>query len=169
MGSRFFNKNVAIFDGFAKGGDDGSPGVFFEGDTLVSTRPLNVEGLVTATMGIVGSFTAGPTKVTQTTIGASAGNNAITAAWKTTYTWNMGAIAGVVGSTNSVIAVDVTVSGAQVGDTVIAGVIGSLDQFVQYQAGVYSAGAVNLRAWYTGSVGALTPGNVPFKVTVIKI
>lgn len=219
---RFLNRQVRQMDGFNSG--DSDAGVYFDGDTAIITRPLNVEGVVTGsgavvgsvnlsritgTMGIIGSFGAGQltatvlnlnagtvgsmtitnllaggmtgTAVTLATVGAgsanfdnlrigsSAGNNLLTAAWQTIYTWNMPALPGVVGSTNAVVSQDVAMSGAAIGDMVLVAPIGSMALDLHVQGFCYSAANVNLRAWYTGSTGAYTPGNVPFKIVALKL
>jgi hypothetical protein len=147
---------MTVQDGISQGQGDGSPAIFFEGDKLVSNRGANIEGDVTGT-----GVTANSLKIK--------GDQDITNIWRTTYTWNMGAIAGVVGSTNAVISVDAAMSGVALADTVIAHPVGSLDDNLHWASSVHSANNVHIKAWYTGSVGALTPGNVPFKITAIKL
>ncbi len=151
---RFINKQIERMDGFRSGGDDRA--MYFEGDTGIITRPLNVEGDVTGTNLLVNA------------VQIKAGSN-ITAAWKTVYTWNVPAIAAMnVGSINSIVSQDVAMSGAAVGDFVVAAPVGSVDTLVGWDAACYSANNIKLRAWYTGSI-TLTPGNVPFKILDIKL
>lgn len=156
MGGRFLNKRFTIQDGFAKGQGDDSPCAYFEGDTFTVTRPAAVEGDLTATGATLNSV-----KVK--------GGHSVTAWWSVVATWNMGAVPGSVGSTNSVISTDVGMSGAAVGDMVFAVPVGSFALDLHWDAACYSAAVVNLRARYTGSTGAYTPGNVPFKITALKL
>ena len=98
-----------------------------------------------------------------------ADGNAITAFFRTTYTWNIPAIAAInLGSINSIVTQDVAMSGASVGDFVVAAPVASINSLVGYDAACYSASNIKLRAWYTGSI-TLTPGNVPFKIVCIKL
>jgi len=155
MSSRFANKFMLPATGF-RPSPDSDAGVYFDGDVLKVTRPANIEGDLTATAAVLNSVKL-------------KGGSLVSAWWAVVATWNMGAMPGLVGSTNAVISTDVAVSGAEVGDLVVAAPIGSVALHVHWDAACYSANNVNLRARYTGSTGAYTPGNVPFKITTIKL
>ena len=93
----------------------------------------------------------------------------ITNIWQTTYTWNVPAITRGIGSINERVGQDVAMSGAAVGNPILVSAIGSLDLGMILQGVCSSANNVNLRAQYTGTTGAYTPGNIPVKITCIKI
>mgnify|MGYP003395803618 CR=1 FL=1 len=97
------------------------------------------------------------------------GGSPIANIWQTTYTWNVPALTSGTGSTNAVVAQDVAMSGAAVGDPVLISPIGSMAMGLLIWGACHSANNVNLRADYTGTTGAYTPGNVPIKITCIKI
>ncbi len=168
MGGRFLDKRFTIQDGFSKGQGDDSPAMFFDGDTLTVNRGAAIEGNLTATAITLNTVTAGSGAITNLRVGSSAGNNLITAVWKTTYTWNVGAIAGIYGSLSGVTSVDVAMSGATVGDVIVVSPIGSYDLGVSFFGACYSAGAVSLRAQCISTL-ANTVGNVPLKIVDIKI
>lgn len=94
---------------------------------------------------------------------------AVTGLFRTTYTWNMGAITAMaIGSTDTIITQDVAMSGAAIGDVFFASPTASINALVGWDVACYSAEAVKLRAWYNGSI-TLTPGNVPFKIVCMKL
>jgi len=138
---RFLNKRMFFGEGLAKGGDSESPAVILE------------DGKVTL---------LGGTKVGD-------GGGPITNIWQVIATINLGAIGGLYGTANGVIGNDVAMSGAAVGDVIVVSAIGSLALGLDYQGACYSANAINVRCSYLGTTGAYTPGNVPFKITCIKI
>ncbi len=96
------------------------------------------------------------------------GGLAIANIWQTTYTWNVPAIVAGTGSTNAIVAQDVAMSGAAVGDPVLVSPIGSMAIGLLIWGLVHSANNVQLRADYGGTTGAYTAGNVPIKITCIK-
>ena len=165
--SRNLNKRFTVMDGFQQ--SVGGPQVGFEGGTLVVAAPLNVEGALAASAVTFNAGVIGSLAVTNLRVGSSVGNDLMTAMWRTTYTWNIPAIPGIVGSINAVVAADVAMSGAAVGDVILVSPIGSFAADVFLNGACYSAANVNLRARYTGSTGAYTPGNVPIKIVAIKI
>lgn len=141
MGGRFLNKKFTIQDGFSKGPADTSPAVFFNSsDQLVVTRPAIIND-----------------------------TGLLTAIWQTIYTWNVPAITRGIGSTNERVGQNVSMSGAAIGDVILAAAIGSLDLGMIVQGACISANNVLLRAQFTGTTGAYTPGNIPFKITCIKL
>lgn len=153
---RFLNKRVLFGHALANDGNEESPAILLDGGKVISIGSHNVEGDVTATGAVVNSL--------QIKGGAS-----VTAAWRTIYTWNIPAVPGIVGSTNAVVSQDVAMSGAAIGDAILVAPIGSMAVDLHVQGFCYSAANVNLRAWYTGSTGAYTPGNVPFKIVALKL
>ena len=141
MGSRFLNKRFTVQDGFSKGPDDDSPAMFFDDSQNGRiTRPLRIND-----------------------------TDLITAIWQTIYTWNVGAITPGLGSVNAFTSVDAAMSGAAIGDLILAAAIGSIAIGLQVQGFCISANNVSLRAQYQGTTGAYTPGNIPFKIVCIKL
>lgn len=141
MGGRFLNKRFTVQDGFSQGPGDDSPFVEFN-----ATRRLHSSDGIAVGSG-----------------------QDIVAIFRTVYTWNIPAIVPGTGSVNSRVAQDVVVTGAAVGDPILIAPIGSLDAGLTIFGACYSAGVVNLRAEFTGTTGAYTPGNVPVKIVDISI
>ena len=155
---RFLNKNVRTGDGLVA---NNGVGIVFDDTGAVVTGGVTAEGNVAAQ----GNVTATSALFNALQI---KGGNQLTAAWRTTYTWDIPAIGGVTGSVNGVVTQDVAMSGAAVGDLVLVAPIGSIAFGVHWDGVVHSANNVNLRARQTGTTGDYTPGNVPFKIGIIK-
>lgn len=151
--SRFLNKRVIFGEGIAKGGDSDAPAVLFEGGKVVAVGALNAEGDITGT-GVIANTLKFKTSV------------ALTNMWQFVASVDFGAI-GIHGSINARIAADVAASGVAVGDQAIATPVGSCDLGLVFGCCVSSAANVQLRASYMGS-GAIDPGVIPFKITIIK-
>ncbi len=138
------NKRFTMGDGIEQSPDPNSPGVWFDEST----------GEWRASSGIGVGLRP---------------NQPITNIWRTIYTWNVPAIVPGTGSINSVVAQDVAMSGAVIGDPILVSPIGSFAVGLLFWGACYSANNVNLRAEYSGTVGAYTPGNVPLKIVDIQI
>lgn len=155
--SRFLGKMMLTAQGLHRHANDEGPGIVLEDDGTISViGAVNIEGGLTATNAVVNA------------VQVKGGNN-ITAMHRAVYTWDIPAIAAMnVGSINSIVTQDVSMSGAAIGDAIFANPTASINALVGWDVACYTANSVKLRAWYTGSI-TLTPGNVPFKITNIKI
>lgn len=96
------------------------------------------------------------------------GSSPIKGVIQTSAVWSLPAVPGIVGSVNAVVSTDIPLTNVAVGDVVFAAPITSLALGVQWRAACYSAGAVNIRANYTGTTGAYTGGAVTWRVVALK-
>lgn len=157
MGTGFFQKSTLRAEAIADGWDRG----IVLGDIHISNRPLSIEGELVATTLIAGSVNLDILRV--------GSGSPISNVWAVTYTWNIPAIVPGTGSTNAIVSQDAAMSGAAVGNPVLISPIGSMAFGLLIWGACYSAGVVNLRADYGGTTGAYTPGNVPIRITCIKV